>query len=248
MELGLTPDTRWKTDAATLVEVAHAAGFSMLGTTSLLASPAAPALYRGAGLSCHELLGLVVTDVDATLRSARNVTEVAAMMGAGWVNTTFKATGGETAGLVRRYAAMLAEAGAGMAIEFSPLGPVASLDDGLDMVALVGNERAGLVVDIWNVSYGPTTWAELERLPAERIAYVQFNDALPRVADLRSEAMNRRTYPGHGIFDLDRFVTAVRASGWDGVVSVQILSEELRQVPLHEFALRAADTTRAYWF
>ena len=122
-------------------------------------------------------------------------------MGATWVNTTFKVVDGESAGLVRRCAAMLAEAGAGMAIEFSPLGPVASLQDGLDIVDLSGSDRAGVVVDIWNVSYGPTTWEELERLPADRIAYVQFNDALPRVGDLDIEAMNRRTYPGQGAFD-----------------------------------------------
>jgi sugar phosphate isomerase/epimerase len=248
VDLGLTPDTRWKTDAAALVEAAYAAGFTMLGTTSLLVTPETPDLYRRAGLGCHELLGLVVTDADATLRSASHVAEQAAMMSASWVNTTFKAISGETAGLVRRCAAMLAEAGAGMAVEFSPLGPVAALQDGLDMVALVGNERAGLVIDIWNVSYGPTTWAELERLPADRIAYVQFNDALPRVGDLQVEAMNRRTYPGHGTFDVDRFVTVVRANGWDGVVSVQILSEELRQVPLAEFTRRAAEATTAYWF
>ena len=102
-------------------------------------------------------------------------------MGATWVNTTFKVFDGESAGLVRRCAAMLAEAGAGMAIEFSPLGPVASLQHGLDIVDLSGSDRVGVVVDIWNVSCGPTTWEELEQLPADRIAYVQFNDALPRV-------------------------------------------------------------------
>ncbi len=247
MDLGLTPDTRWKTDAAALVGAAYAAGFTMLGTTSLLVTPEVPDLYVRAGLGCHELLGLVVTDIDATLNWATQVAEQAALMGATWVNTTFKAVDGDTSSLVRRCAAMLAEAGAGMAIEFSPLGPVASLQDGLDMVDLSGSDRAGVVVDIWNVSYGPTTWAELERLPADRIAYVQFNDALPRVGALDIEAMNRRTYPGQGAFEVDRFVSVVRANGWDGVVSVQILSEELRQLPLAEFARRAFETSTAYW-
>ena len=247
MDLGLTPDTRRKTDAASLVEAACAAGFTMLGTTSLLVTPEAPGLFARTGLGCHELLGLVVTEVDATLGWAAQLADQAAAMGATWVNTTFKVVDGESAGLVQRCAAMLAEAGAGMAIEFSPLGPVASLQDALDIVDLSGSDRAGVVVDIWNVSYGPTTWEELERLPADRIAYVQFNDALPRVGDLDIEAMNRRTYPGQGVFEVDWFVSAVRASGWDGVVSVQILSEELRHVPLDEFARRAYQTSSAYW-
>ena len=247
MDLGLTPDTRWETDATSLVNAARRAGFTMLGTTSLLVTPETPGLYARAGLGCHELLGLVVSDADATLGWAAQVAEQAALMGATWVNTTFKIVDGESAGLVRRCAAMLAEAGAGMAIEFSPLGPVASLQDGLNIVDLSGSDRAGVVVDIWNVSYGSTTWEELERLSADRIAYVQFNDALPRVGDLGSEAMNRRTYPGQGAFDVDRFVSAVHATGWDGVVSVQILSEELRRVPLDEFARRAHTTSSAYW-
>ena len=61
MDLGLTPDTRWRTDAASLVEAACAAGFTMLGTTSLLVTPEAPGLFARSGLGCHELLGLVVT-------------------------------------------------------------------------------------------------------------------------------------------------------------------------------------------
>ena len=247
MELGLTPDTRWRTDTASLVDAAGTAGFTMLGTTSLLVTPEAPGLFAQAGLGCHELLGLVVTDVDTTLAWATQVAEQAAVMGATWVNTTFKVVDGESTGLVRRCAAILAEAGAGMAIEFSPLGPVASLQDGLDIVDLSGSDRAGVVVDIWNVSYGPTTWEELERLAADRIAYVQFNDALPRVGDLDMEAMDRRTYPGEGAFEVDRFVSVVRAIGWDGVVSVQILSEDLRQIPLGEFARRAHDTSSGYW-
>ncbi len=247
MDLGLTPDTRWRTDSASLVEAACTAGFTMLGTTSLLVTPEAPRLFARAGLGCHELLGLVVTDVGATLGRATRVAEQAAVMGATWVNTTFKVIDAGTGGLVRRCAAMLAEAGAGMAIEFSPLGPVPSLQDGLDVVDLSGSDRAGVVVDIWNVSYGPTTWEELERLSADRIAYVQFNDALPRVGDLDMEAMNRRTYPGQGAFEVDRFVSVVRSIGWDGVVSVQILSEELRHVPLAEFARRAYQTSSGYW-
>jgi sugar phosphate isomerase/epimerase len=247
VDLGLTPDTRWKTDAAALVEAALAAGFTTLGTPSSLVTPEAADLYTQAGMGCHELLGLVFTDIDATLGWATQVAEQAATMRASWVNTTFKVVDSETAGLVRRCAAMLAEAGAGMAIEFSPLGPVASLQDGLDMLDLSGSEHAGVVVDIWNVSYGSTTWGELERLPADRIAYVQFGDALPRIGDLDIEAMNRRTYPGQGAFEVDRFVSVVRANGWDGVVSVQILSDELRQVPLAKFARRAFETSRAYW-
>jgi sugar phosphate isomerase/epimerase len=247
MELGLTPDTRWQIDGATLIDTVAAAGFTSLGLTSLLVTSDTPAQLARAGLHCHELLGLVVTDTETTLGWATRVAEQAALAGARWVNTTFKVLDADTASLVERCAAMLAEAGAGMAIEFSPLGPVASIQDGLDMAALAGGYGAGVVVDVWNVTYGPTSWEALSRVPVDRIAYVQFNDALERAGELHDEAMNRRIYPGQGVFDLARFVSTVRSTGWDGVVSVQILSAQLRQSPLADFARQAYEASAPYW-
>ena len=59
--------------------------------------------------------------------------------------------------------------------------------------------------------------------------------------------MNRRIYPGQGVFDLARFVSTVRSTGWDGIVSVQILSAELRQSPLSDFARQAYEASAPYW-
>jgi sugar phosphate isomerase/epimerase len=244
MQLGLTPDTRWKTSDAELIDAAAAAGFDALGLSSLLVTPATSELLTRRGLECHELLGLVVTDADATIGWAQRIVEQIAATRARWVNTTFKVVDAETPELAKRCAAMFADAGAGMAIEFSPLGPVATVADGRELASEVG---ASLVVDVWNVTYGGSSWSDVERLAPEQIAYVQFNDALERVGDLDDEALNRRTYPGLGVFDLEQFVLSVRATGWDGVVSVQILSSELRERPLAEFVRRAHETSAPYW-
>ena len=247
MELGLTPDTRWQTDAATLFADAAAAGFTTVGLSSLLLTADVPALLARLGLGCHELLGLVVTDEAATLGWATKLAEQAEYVGAPWVNTTFKVVDRDTPALARRCAAMFADVGARMAIEFSPLGPMATMQHAIAMATDVGLDRAQLVVDIWNLTYGCTTWADLEALPPERIAYVQFNDALPRLGELEDEALNRRTYPGEGVFEVERFADTLRTIGWDGVVSVQILSDELRVIPLAEFARRAYAASAPYW-
>ena len=47
--------------------------------------------------------------------------------------------------------------------------------------------------------------------------------------------MTRRALPGDGILELDRFATALRSRGWDGVVSMQVLSDELRALPLADY-------------
>jgi sugar phosphate isomerase/epimerase len=248
MQLGLTPDNRRSDDGAAWIAAARAGGFTSLGLSSLhLRDPEVSRLLAESGLGHHELMGLVVTDEDTTLGWAHQIVEQIGRTHPSWVNTTFKAVDGDTAALARRCSAMFAEAGAGMAIEFSPLGPVASLQDALDLADEAGHEHTRVVVDSWNVSYGPTTWEELERLPVERIGYVQFNDALPRVADLATEAMERRTYPGRGTFALERFADILRAKDFAGVVSVQILSAELRTIPLADFAREAREATEPYW-
>jgi sugar phosphate isomerase/epimerase len=135
-----------------------------------------------------------------------------------------------------------------MAIEPSPLGPVPTIQAGLDMVAAAGAERAGLVIDSWNFSFSDDGWDDLAAVPLERIAYLQFADALsPATIDRMDEALNRRAMPGDGVLELDRFTSTLRQRGFDGVVSVQVLSAELRRLPLPEFARLARDAAARYW-
>jgi sugar phosphate isomerase/epimerase len=250
MQLGLTPDTRWETDVHTFVEAAHRAGFSTLGIHSGLVDAQAPSAFTSMGLGCHELLGIVINDdVSATMTWAKRLVDEAAAMNARWVSTTFAAPlTDDTAALVARCAAMFAEAGSGMAIESSPLGPVPTIRAGLDMVAAAGVERAGLVIDSWNFSFSSDGWDDLEEVPLDRIAYLQFADALsPATTDRMDEALNRRAMPGDGVLELDRFTSTLRQRGFDGVVSVQVLSAELRRLPLPDFARLAHDAAARYW-
>ena len=250
MQLGLTPDTRWETDVHTFVEAAHRAGFSTLGIHSGLIDTQAPAAFASMGLGCHELLGIVVSDdVSATMTWAKRLVDEAAAMNARWVSTTFAAPlTDDTAALVARCAAMFAEVGSGMAIESSPLGPVPTIQAGLDMVLVAGVERAGLVIDSWNFALSDDTWNDLAEVPLERIAYLQFADALyPATTDRMNEALNRRAMPGDGVLELERFTSTLRQRGYDGVVSVQVLSAELRRLPLAAFARLAYDAAARYW-
>jgi len=59
--------------------------------------------------------------------------------------------------------------------------------------------------------------------------------------------MNRRAMPGDGVFELHRFADTLRERGWNGVVSIEVLSRELNRLPLEEFARRAYESTRQYW-
>jgi sugar phosphate isomerase/epimerase len=65
--------------------------------------------------------------------------------------------------------------------------------------------------------------------------------------DLAAETVARRVFPGEGEFDLDEWCAHVRAKGFDGVVSVEVLNDELRDLDPAEFATRAFTATARYW-
>ncbi|OAA27453.1 hypothetical protein UG55_1008104 [Frankia sp. EI5c] len=124
VELALTPDSRWDIETGGLVRAARDAGFTALGIPAGRVDSHAASTYGSAGLSCHELMALVVSDDEAaTVASARELAAAAAVMGARWVTTVFQ-TGlhDGSARVIERCAAIFAEAGTGMAVEFSPLG------------------------------------------------------------------------------------------------------------------------------
>jgi sugar phosphate isomerase/epimerase len=250
IELALSPDSRWDITAAGLIAAARDAGFAALGLPEKHAHAACAALLAEAGLRCHEVQALVVSaDEENTTRAAGRLAEAAAAVRAPWVLTVFTAPlDAATAPLIERCAAMLAQAGTGMAVEFSPLGPVPSLAAALDVVDVAGADRAGVVIDSWHFFRGDSDWGQLARIPLDRVAYIQFDDAPPPVSDNgMKETMHRRVMPGDGTFDLGRFAAAFLDRGWSGLVSVEVLSAELRQIPVPEFARLAYQASGRYW-
>ncbi len=247
VQLGLTPDAGWDIAVDDLVLLAGKTGFSSLGILADRVDQATARAYDQSGMGCHELLALVVSDDEAaTLSQATYLAEKAAVIGAPWVLTVFLTNPHPK--LVDRCAGTLADGGARMAVEFTPLGPVTSIPAGLEVVAAAGKDRAGLLLDSWHFCRLDSTWDDLERLPLEQIAYVQFDDALPLAGDdLVYETVNRRTMPGAGELELSRFASTLLDRGWDGLVSVEVLSEDLRSIPVEGVVQQAHDTSVPYW-
>jgi sugar phosphate isomerase/epimerase len=149
---------------------------------------------------------------------------------------------------LRRAADLARAAGARLALEYLPFTPLRSIRDTLDAIDRAGIPDARVVVDTWHFFNGPESWADLDALPLERLAYPQFDDA-PELAsdDLMYETTQRRVLPGEGHFDLERFARSLRGRGWDGVVSVELLSAEMRRWPREVFAKRVHAAARPYW-
>ena len=204
----------------------------------------AAAILERHGLRCTDLLNLTVTrDEDATLAAARALRPAVDALGPDAVNTlVWTRVSEQSLDRLGRVADLL---GVPLALEFSP-GPVATLDAALDLAQALGPRRATVLADTFHFFRAGSTWAMLENAPVDRIGIVQFSDGLPsRSQDYMTETVNRRAWPGDGEFPLQQFVATLRDRGWDGVVSVEVLSERLRDLPVAEFARLAHRTAAA---
>jgi len=249
VQLALTPDGRWDFATPELVSAASAAGFTAVGINAERVDAAAVEAYAASGVRCHELLAFVVGDDEsATMASAEYLADRTQTIAAEWVLTVFTAS--VTPQRIQRYAKLFDDVGAGMAVEYTPLGAIPTIRDGMDVVrAASRSARAGLMIDSWHFCFSDNTWDDLATVPLDDIAYVQFTDALEPESRERlvRETLHRRALPGEGILELDRFATTLLDRGYDGIVSVEVLSAQLRELPLDEQAGRLYTTTAAYW-
>jgi len=134
--------------------------------------------------------------------------------------------------------ARAAEHGLSVGLEIVPWSNVPDLKTALEFM---GPVNAGLVIDAWHVFRGSATLDELETLPQEKILCIQVNDAGPQVGSL-PEDTQRRLLCGEGEFDLPAFVQALRKTGSEAPLSVEIISPELAAMPLEDAARRTFDS------
>jgi sugar phosphate isomerase/epimerase len=139
-------------------------------------------------------------------------------------------------------AGILAEAGVRTALEFVPYGGVRTLSDGIDVCAEVGWESCGLLLDSWHFFRSGEDWDLLRSLAPEQIALVHVNDAPPPVGDLAYESRFRRMPPGEGTFPLAAFLDALEGIGYEGVISLEVLSASLRARPPSQGARELHDS------
>jgi sugar phosphate isomerase/epimerase len=208
------------------------------------------AALRANGLRCSDLLSLLVRrDEQSTMDAAREMARRAEALSAEFVLTLlYTRVSEESIDRLGRCAQIVQAGGARLAVEFAPGGAVDSINSALEVVEQIGAARPGILIDSWHFFRGPSEWDDLQAVPLEQIAFVQFTDALdPLSDDVMSETTERRTWPGHGTLDLARFAATLTARGWDGLVSVEVLSRKHRELDVRTFARLAFETSRPFW-
>nr|WP_218880874.1 sugar phosphate isomerase/epimerase family protein [Kineosphaera limosa] len=246
------------------VEAAAAAGFTGFGLLSA-DLPAAEAEYGLSGirslLADNGIVDLELEDIprwwdDGPARAEsdrvrHSLLRAAEALGARHLKVTPDGANepwdrGHWAAKFAELAEQAAGVGARLGIEFFPWANVASLADGLALVAESGHDNAGVVIDVWHIARAGTPVADLAQVPLARIIGVELNDAdAVVVGTLFEDTVHRRRFCGEGSFDLTGMIAALRTAGWTGPWGVEILSDEYVALPVEVALDRAARTARA---
>jgi sugar phosphate isomerase/epimerase len=196
-----------------------------------------------------ELQAMVVTDDErATLAEVDEFALLIDVLKPDYLMTGFP--GEPTDHAVANYRAAVARLPQGprVGLEFLPNLPICDINAARAVLRRAELPDAGVVVDAWHFFHGPSQWSDLEELPIGEVAFVQFSDHPALESDdLAYEMLQRRTLPGQGQLDLERFVSVFDDKGYDGMVGVEIMSEALRALSYEEFARQAHDAAEPYW-
>ena len=131
--------------------------------------------------------------------------------------------------------------------EFMPFDVnVHTLDTALAVAEGADRPNGGLAVDTWHMAKLGIAPAQLCRLPRRFLTWVELSDGqFENMEDPVDEVVNHRRLPGEGEFDIPAYVEVCRGLGYPGPWGVEVLSEELRRLPIEEEFQRAYETTAA---
>jgi len=100
--------------------------------------------------------------------------------------------------------------------------------DAWEVVRRADHPAVGLVLDSFHVLARGTDLGAMRAIPQDRIFLVQVADAPKLDMDYLSWSRHYRCFPGQGELAIDAFMDALQATGFDGLVSLEIFNDSFR--------------------
>jgi sugar phosphate isomerase/epimerase len=151
--------------------------------------------------------------------------------------------------LIESFAALCAEAaerGTKIVFELMPFAMIDTLRDALAMVEGAAAENGGIAFDLWHIVKLRIPYQEVARVPARYLLAIELNDGTFEAPwSLHEDTINHRRLCGEGEFDVKGFVECMQTAGYEGPWGIEVLSQELRERPLHEVTMRSFNNTMA---
>ena len=153
--------------------------------------------------------------------------------------------------LVEAYGELCADAAthtdAKVVYEFMPYDAVVNtLDVAIEVMEGASAPNGGLAIDSWHLGKLNLEPDDLRRIPPRWISWVELSDGPYGIAEeWLDEVINHRKLPGEGDFPIREYIRVFRELGYHGPWGVEVLSEELRNLPIDEIFDRAYEATSA---
>jgi 2-keto-myo-inositol isomerase len=269
MRLGFNGATTQTADLATAIRIAGQAGYDVVELRDnkldqFLAQGSLDEvrqLLREAGVAAWTINAISRVGVDGVagteraVARCRELSRYAQVIECPWVLVVPGPTEGrtdaqvmsDTVATLREMADAGAEFGISVAFEFMgfPWAAVRDVAGAWAVVQETNRPNLGIIVDTAHFYAGGSTLESIKQVDPKRLVVLHINDVedvpKPDITD------GHRLYPGEGVIPLQDILGAVRATGWDGVLSVELFREEYwRQDPL-AMAREAKAKTLAVW-
>jgi 4-hydroxyphenylpyruvate dioxygenase len=108
-----------------------------------------------------------------------------------------------------------------------------------DIVQQAGHPHLGLILDSFHTLSLQDDLAGLDRVPGERIFFVQMADAPQMSLSVIDWARHHRNFPGQGQLDVVGFFEQVVRAGYRGPLSLEIFNDVFRETPNRRIAVDA---------
>jgi 4-hydroxyphenylpyruvate dioxygenase len=100
--------------------------------------------------------------------------------------------------------------------------------DAWEVVRRASHPAVGLVLDSFHVLARGTDLSAIRSIPSDKIFLVQMADAPKLDMDYLSWSRHYRCFPGQGDLPVDAFMDALGATGFDGLLSLEIFNDRFR--------------------
>lgn len=100
--------------------------------------------------------------------------------------------------------------------------------DAWEIVRRADHPNVGLILDSFHTLARKIDPETIRSIPGDRIFFIQLADAPKIDMDLLYWSRHFRNMPGEGDLDLTAFMKAVAATGYDGVLSLEIFNDQFR--------------------
>jgi sugar phosphate isomerase/epimerase len=121
---------------------------------------------------------------------------------------------------------------------------VHTMAEARELIAEIGKDNVGLVLDSWHWYTAHETEADLLKLSNKDIVACDLNDA-PAGIPVDQQIDSKRDLPATtGVIDLKAFLGALQKIGYDGPVRAEPFKAELRQMPKEQALGLTAESMR----